>query len=548
MFGAAIRSCGLLLAIALPVAVGHAQSLGEPTDAVPRSIVDDSLEQRVERLEQQNKFLLEKLNERIGPHPADSPARPAAGPSRADAGGSAKPSGSGEKIKMEPVWRNGLWFESADKNFRYSVGGTIQFDVGGYIVSPQVRDSIGVMNGFLDPGLALQDGMDFRRARLRLAGTAYEVIDFFAQYDFANSLDLRRRTIGVTPGRIPTIYDLNPGEPVQFNEVYVGVTQVPLLGAVRIGHHREGLNFITSTADRNQVWMERGPMFDAFNGDFNFASGVTVDRTYFGERAYSWLGFFQNNSRGFSTLGDGTYAYDVRLTGLPVWDEESELWVHLGVDYSYRVLTLNQIRYRARPMIRIGNNWQVPNIVDTGLLFSEDPQQIVNFEFASAWGPWTFAAEACGSWVTNAYAGGLPRSDGTLPPGVFARGTYFAEGYYVELLRFLTPDHRGYRKERPGYDRVVPHENFSINKGAGPHFGSGAWEVGVRYDYLNLTDAGVNGGTTQAVTAAINWYLNPNTRFQLNGFVMHRQFAGPSTGPFVDGSLSGIGMRVNMDF
>jgi phosphate-selective porin OprO/OprP len=119
----------------------------------------------------------------------------------------------------------------------------------------------------------------------------------------------------------------------------------------------------------------------------------------------------------------------------------------------------------------------------------------------------------------------------------------------VELLRFLTPDHRQYRKERPGYDRVAPRENYFFVDGEnGPIWGRGAWEVGLRYDYLDLTNSGINGGAAQAATAAINWYLNPNTRFQLNYFVMHRSFDPSDTAGRVNGYFSGLGFRVNMDF
>jgi phosphate-selective porin OprO/OprP len=522
---------------------------------------NDEVTRRIEKLERQNELLMRQI-ELLKPHAGESDVSTEAAdgktpPAKKDA---AKDSASGKEaekvfevgkqLEFKGMWRNGVYFETADKAFKYQVGGTIQFDMGWFSAPYDVKNSIGVMNNYTNPGAALSDGMDFRRARLRFAGTAYETVEFFAQYEFANSIDLRRRTIGVTEPTKPSIYDSQPGEAVLFNEVFVGLTQIPVLGAVRAGHHREALNFITGTADRNQVWLERGLLFDAFNGDYNFASGITIDRTYFNDRAYSWLGFFENNSRNFSQVGDGNYAYDVRLCALPIWqEEENETWVHVGIDYSYRNLTQNQIRFRARPMVRVGTGFQVPSIVDTGTMFSRDGQQILNFEFASAVGPWTFAAEACRSWVPNVFTGSLPNANGTLPKGAAAVGNYYAEGMYVELLRFITPDHRQYRKERPGYDRVAPRENFFfVDSDNGPIWNRGAWEVGVRYDYLDLTNAGVNGGTAQAVTAAVNWYLNPNTRVQLNYFVMTRHFDAPETAPRINGAFSGLGIRFNMDF
>ncbi len=520
----------------------------------PRPDLGD-LHQRLEKLERQNDELtrsLETLRDRepsgtpspvklLAPNPAKTDAP------KADAAGKAPTAGA--NLKMDAVWKNGLSFQSADKAFKFSIGGTVQFDMGWYGAGQNIVNSIGLMNNYADPGLALSDGMDFRRARIRMNGSVYETIEYFAQYDFAQSIDLRRRTLGVTNPTALTAGDNTPAEGTQFNEVWIGLTQLPHIGAIRIGHHREALNFVTATADRNVIWMERGLLFDAFNGDFNFGSGVTIDRTYLNDRAYSWLGFFQNNSRTFTAIGDGDYAYDARLTALPVWDEDAELWVHVGVDYSYRNLSQNQVRFRARPMVRVGNGFQVPNILDTGVIFSNDAQQIANLEFAAAYGRWTFASEAACSWVTNAFTGGLPLANGKLPPGAAARGTFSGTAAYTELLYFLTPDHRNYRKERPGYDRVVPRENFIYANGEhGSICSRGAWEVGVRYDALDLTDSGINGGTGQAITFALNWYLNPNARMQWNYFVMHRGFVPGDTAARVSGDLQGLGFRVNMDF
>jgi phosphate-selective porin OprO/OprP len=458
-------------------------------------------------------------------------------------------------IKMEATWKNALWFESPDKAFKWNVGGVIQYDSVFYAANRNVVQSVGSFNNFVEPSLGLQDGMEFRRARLRFAGTLYEQVEFYAQYEFAQSLDLRRRSLGISPtpaaGTNPT-NDYDPGDDVGFNEVYVGLTKIPYLGTVRFGRHRESLNFVTATSDTNQVWMERGMMFDAFNGDFNFSNGITMANNWLNDRVYGFLGFFHSNNnsnRGFYALGDGEYAYDARLSGLLAYDEMEKLWVHLGADYSYRNPHQNQLRYRTRADERSGPSFEASNILNTGTIFTPDGEQIFNGEFAMASGRFTCAAEATTSWVTNAYTGGLPRDNGTLPPGVVSRGTYRAYGGYVEALCFLTPDHRKYVKDRPGYARVVPEDVFYLKQTDTGLFSTrGAWEVGMRYEYLDLTDSGINGGASNAASLCLNWYLNANTRVQANYTWMDRSFSPGGTAGTIGGAINAFGIRFNVDF
>lgn len=454
---------------------------------------------------------------------------------------------------MEAKWKNALQFESKDKAFRWAVGGVIQFDQSFFGANDAVVRSIGAFNNLVDPGLALQDSFAFRRARLRFSGLMWEQVEFFAQYEFAQSLDLRRRVLGINPPATtnPT-NDFDPGDNVGFNEVYLGITKLPVLGTVRVGRHRESLNFVTATADNNQVWLERGLMFDAFNGDFNFSNGVTVSNTALDGRVYALLGLFRSNNnsnRGFYAVGDGEYVYDVRLTGLPVYDEGDKTWVHLGVDYSYRNPHANQTRYRARPNVRSGPGFLTPNVLGTGTIFTNDAQQIANFEFAMARGRFTMAAEVSGSWIANAVTGGLPLPDGSLPAGAVNRGTYSAAGGYVEAFCFLTDDHRKYVKDRPGYARVIPNSVFRFMNGpCGRIVSCGAWEVGLRYESVDLADNGVNGGTGNAASACLNWYLNSNARIQANYAWQDRRFAPSNAAGLVNGPLHAFGLRFNVDF
>ena len=67
----------------------------------------------------------------------------------------------------------------------------------------------------------------------------------------------------------------------------------------------------------------------------------------------------------------------------------------------------------------------------------------------------------------------------------------------------------------------------------------GAWEVCLRYSHLDLTDGLIAGGVLDDFTVALNWYLNPNTRFMFNYVYADREDVG---------SANIFQMRFHIDF
>ncbi len=51
----------------------------------------------------------------------------------------------------------------------------------------------------------------------------------------------------------------------------------------------------------------------------------------------------------------------------------------------------------------------------------------------------------------------------------------------------------------------------SVGKG-----GRGAWEVALRYSYIDLTDEAIQGGAMDNWTTGINWYINPYCKWVFN--------------------------------
>lgn len=465
----------------------------------------------------------------------------------------------GKDTTFKVLWKDGFYAETADKAFSFHIGGRWDFDNTWYGSPHATSTSIGQFNNFADPNTGLTDGVDMRRARVRMDVTFYEVMEAVSEIDFANYLDNRRRTLGIGAGTDPNslqAFDFDPASPVRFTDMYLGFKDLPFIGTLKAGHQKEFLTMSNATSARYMTFIERPMVFEAFNGDYQFTSGITAAKLFLDERLLVWTGMFRNNNvltngnnNGAFDVGDGDYAYDLRVTGLPIWLDDGNCYVHVGGAYSYRNLHQDTTRLRAFPLVRAGSFFQVPSIINTGVFYSRDAQQIYHAELAMAWGPLTITSEWSGSTIGNTFTGSQPLANGKLPKGAERHGDYFANGVYVEALYFLTGDHRPYRREQGGYDRIHPEESFFLVPGPFRHiFGRGAWEVGLRYDYLDLSNHGINGGMSNGLTAGLNWHLNPNARVMWNYVYQTRSFSPPDQTGRRDGDFNGFGMRFHWDF
>lgn len=298
-------------------------------------------------------------------------------------------------------------------------------------------------------------------------------------------------------------------------------------------------------------FMERSYNQDTFyGGAFNgFNPGITASGTIGedGLASYSF-GLFKpvNNVFGYNT-GDGDYSVTGRLTRVLWWEDEGRRMVHIGgslrqataVSTAVGAGSTNPYRsqtFRTRDAIRTGlsANWPTP----ANIFLYGDDEQTANVELAAVYGSWTFQAE----YLVNALQDA--RLTGDAPLGT----TAVYHGGYVQLLYYLTGDQDQYSKTRAAFDRVRPRESFFFLKdGNGQScFGSGAWQVGARYNYLDLNDEGLNGGILHNGTFGLNWFLNPNMKLQFNYMMTYRD--APLAGGVGDGMIHGWGMRLAHDF
>ncbi len=433
---------------------------------------------------------------------------------------------SGGSLQTRFNLSEGFVAETADGAFRYHFGGRFDWDSGWY------RAPLNVQQSLDNP---LLDGTDLRRFRLGVNGTVYQQVDFKLEADFSRSSDFKK-------------FESTPQSNVFITDAWFDLHDLPILDTVKFGHQKEYMTFANATSANFMPFMERPYIFDAFEDNYSWDDGITTSRTYLDEHATSWLGVFWNGTRSQAFNVGGGYAATGRLTVLPVYDEDENLWVNLGVSGSVRAFgNGNPNSLTVRPLVRTGTSSQWPDLIDTGTILSRDGLQILGADLHGAWGPVTVGGEFLCWLINNAYTGAFPNANGTLPQGAESVGNLFFSGFYIEALCFVTPgDRRPIDRATPGYVRVRPVRNFlCLRDGDGPCCkGLGAWEVGVRYDHVDVNSGGLQAGRLDSITFGVNWYLNPNARITAN-YVWTDRSTGSTTS---SGTFDSFGVRVHFDF
>lgn len=430
----------------------------------------------------------------------------------------------GSDKAMTASWNNGLELKSKGGDFRLKIGGFAQYDIDW--LDPNPRLEVPPATGGIGPD---PDSTQIRRARITLDGTTYEVFDFRLEMDFANE---------VTPASFTT------GQPVSdapaLTDVWVQWTHIPAIGIIRAGNQKEAMGLEHLEAPKDFSFLEPGYLFDMLWGPFNggFNPGVAILNNAFDQHLTWEIGAWGNNNNPFGYSIGEDWAITGRTTYLLYYDDPTQgryMW-EVGTSASARIPDEGLVRIRTRGDIRSGPPGVLnPIYADTGVM-KADQQDILAFETFAQLGPWSFQAEYAGTWVENAVQ--------PVAAGV-ARGTPFFQGGYAEVWYFLTGDNRTYNKFYAAPANTVPLENvFWVRNANGCCGGWGAWQVGVRYNAIDLNDNGINGGVLNSFTFGVNWFLNPNVKWQFNyDFTARGQVKTVAAG-----DINGFGTRFQFCF
>jgi phosphate-selective porin OprO and OprP len=246
-----------------------------------------------------------------------------------------------EDLTMTAKWNHGLELSTKDKDFRVHVGGRTQFDSGWFDAPPNVQNNI---------NHPYEDGVDFRRARLRVDGTMYGVIEWVVEYDFVNAFRVDDVDRAVTA---PT-------------DLWWECKETPWLGHVRIGNQKPAIGMEHLTSSRFLPFMERSYNQDTFyGGGYNgFLPGIAAfDSLGDDEHGTYNVGLFKptNNVFAFNAT-DGDYMVLGRLTRLLWYECEGASLFHVGGSMVQQSTVNDRTIFRTRDAIRTGlaSVWPVP--------------------------------------------------------------------------------------------------------------------------------------------------------------------------------------------
>lgn len=368
------------------------------------------------------------------------------------------------------------------------------------------------------PKLATKDGWSFKpRGRLQIdVGSVDAPSGIASRNSFGVGTEFRRAYIGFD-GTIPGGFGYRveadlANSAVDLTDLYLTYKANPDI-TLTLGQQKPFWGMEEMTSDLFTSFMERA----AFNSAFGFERRVGLSATYGGKTLIVQGGVFADNAKDLTSDSDNSYSIDGRIVFMPKLAGGT---LHIGGSAHYRRLNdlVHVGAYSARPFIHTTD----ARLVNTGTVIAVDGERSFGAELAYIRG--RFHASAESHWFT------------AMRPGL-ADPTF--NGGYAEVGYLLTNDVTAYKGGV--YDRIRPKN--PMGKG-----GIGAVQINGRYEWLDLSDAGIVGGRQQIGGASLLWIPTDYVRFILNyGHIWVDDAFLPAAGKR-DYQADVMGVRAQFDF
>lgn len=380
-------------------------------------------------------------------------------------------------------------FATADGRFTANIRAILMMDGGKYFQKDDLPATVANRD--------LNEGVNFRRARIGFDGRLFGDFDYSFVYEFGGS---------------------GAEEAGRLYEASVTYTALKPF-RIKVGAFEPNVNLAAATSTSQMPLLERpAPAEAARNvaaGDSRAAFQLSANDAIGSETgvAVRWLAStaFTGNTLGGSQQFDEQTAWIARVALAPYSGVDWQ--AHIGGNIQY-VIQPNDavgptgagarypIQIRDRPELRLDGT----RLVDTGG---------IDAEHATVYGgeaAFQFRSVLIESEV---FKYKIDRRFSALPNPSF-------DGWYVQGSWVLTGEARPYNPVEGRFD--APKQTYNFNPQAGTW---GAFEIAARYSVLDLNyregnrgaagpGGSVRGGEQKIMTVGANWYLNPAMRLMLD--------------------------------
>jgi phosphate-selective porin OprO/OprP len=411
-----------------------------------------------------------------------------------------------DKPTVSTSWSNGAPKTSEDDR-SFKISGRVQYDIfnidtdgasaadQSYSRSYVRRAYLGVEGQFTDEwrykaSLAFQPGAD--------AAASTVTTLRLCQDNGTAAIAQRALCLAGETDRGPVVTSVSTSgadTEVGFDDAYIQYVAGPY--EITFGQNAIASNLEDRTSTLNIPFNERSAMSTAFSSSKTL--GLVVASS--GANWNGAVGIYGDSADNpESTNTSETIAFSARGAWVPVFSQTKEgtTLVHLGAFARYRDNAGGEdvtgprgpaYRYRARPNIGWGDRF-----IDTGsAAFAQD--QFLGAEFAAQHDAFAVSGEY--GQLTAKPQSGSP----------LAGDNPSFQGGYVDFFWSPTGDSRAYKLKDGSFSRMSPRNPLGAN-------GLGALTLGLRYDFLDLTDGAVDGGQQKGFTLQSTWQPLAFLKFQ----------------------------------
>jgi len=378
--------------------------------------------------------------------------------------------GAAAPAQAKETWGKGApEFSDPDGNIKFKVRGRVQWDAVSY--DQDLGATANDKDGFTSRA---------RRARIGVEGSFDSKFKYKAEFTL---LGRNNDTLTVTKngGGVVTNVTESNGTQVEYEDMFIEYAATPMISVI-VGNQDQGYTLERLTSSRFITNMERNMGDQAWGFTRTLGIGVIAAQDNWGVSAF--LNGDSPNNTDTSFAKGSQESWEGRLHGYFTPINTPEQLLYVGGTYRYRsAQNGSEFQYRARPETNIGDR-----LADTGstATFEEDA---------------LYSVEAAAKYKSVYVQGQYDMLNAQNKTG--NRDADFTS-YFVQGGWYITGESRTYKGGK--FDRVTP--NNPVSEG-----GMGAWELRGRYDYLDLDDGAIDGGTMDAWTVGVNWQPVKNVRF-----------------------------------